>query len=203
MELLVATLVSLFSVVDPIGAVPLFIALTPGASPADRSRTALLASLYFLGIMIAFFFAGVYILSFFAISVHAMRIAGGIVLLFSGFSLMSEQMGKPAPVADEAPRDIAFTPLAMPILSGPGAISLLITQYTAHPAWTDKAWILVAIVATALLVYLTLRLGTQLFRFFGQGGLTAITRIMGFLVIAIGVQFTVTGIVGLVDSLHQ
>ena len=208
MELLLATLVSLFSIVDPIGAVPIFMALTPDATPAQRARISLEASLYFLGIMLAFFLAGVYILSFFGISVHAMRIAGGFVMLFSGFSLMSDHTGKAPSYEQDAqeegrnPRDIAFAPLCMPVLSGPGAISLLITQYMAHPNWTDKGWILIAIVACAALVFLTLRLGPNLFRFFGKGGLTAITRIMGFLVIAIGVEFTVSGIVGLVDSLH-
>jgi len=207
MELLLATLISLFSVVDPIGAVPIFIALTPEATSAQRARIAMLASLYFLGIMLAFFLAGVYILSFFGISVHAMRISGGLVMLFSGFSLMGDQVGKKADyggdqVAAPNPHDIAFAPLTMPILSGPGAISLLITQYMAHPHWSDKSWILLAILACAGLVYFTLRLGPGLFRFFGADGLSAITRIMGCLVIAIGVEFTVSGIVGLVDSLH-
>ena len=93
--------------------------------------------------------------------------------------------------------DVAFSPMAMPMLSGPGSISYLITQYSQHPDWGQRAMIVAAIVAVAFL-----RVAPFLFRVFGTGGLNAIARIMGFIVIAIGVQFIVDGLVHLVQEMN-
>lgn len=204
MELFLGALFSLFSIVDPPGALPVYVSLTDGMSSKDRSRLALHTSLYFLLILVAFFLAGTYILGFFGLSVYAMRIAGGMVLLSTGFGLMSGNFAKhrgynETVKANAASRsEIAFTPMAMPLLSGPGSISYLITQFKQHPEWSERIAILAAIVAMGVLVYLTLRAAPLLFRIFGTGGLNAIARIMGFLVVAIGVQFIVDGLVHLV-----
>jgi multiple antibiotic resistance protein len=103
--------------------------------------------------------------------------------------------------AQENKQDVAFSPMAMPMLSGPGSISYLITQYNHHPAWGERAYIIAAIVAVAVLVWGCLRIAPLLFKFFGAGGLNAIARIMGFIVISIGVQFIVDGLVHLVGEL--
>lgn len=205
MEFFLGTLFSLFSIVDPPGAVPVYVALTDGMGAKERNRLALHTSFYFLLILVAFFLAGTYILSFFGLSVHAMRIAGGMVLLGTGYGLMSGNFAthrgyNDSVAADSKSRsEIAFTPMAMPLLSGPGSISYLITQFKQHPDWSERIWILAAIVAMGVLVYLTLRSAPLLFKIFGAGGLSAIARIMGFLVIAIGVQFVVDGVVHLVQ----
>ncbi len=208
MEFFLATLFSLFSIVDPPGAVPVYISLTDGMENKQRNRLALHTSFYFLLILVGFFLAGTYILSFFGLSIHSMRIAGGLVLLGTGFSLMSSNFAKRRGYNDDVAadsqsrREIAFTPMAMPLLSGPGSISYLITQFKQHPDWSERVWILAAILAMGLLVYLTLRAAPFLFKVFGAGGLSAIARIMGFLVIAIGVQFIVDGMVHLVGTIE-
>jgi multiple antibiotic resistance protein len=92
--------------------------------------------------------------------------------------------------------------MAMPMLSGPGSISYLITQYNQHPIWADRWQIIAAIVAVAVLVWGCLRIAPFLFKVFGVGGLNAIARIMGFIVIAIGVQFIVDGLVHLVGEMR-
>ena len=89
MEFFLATLFSLFSIVDPPGAIPVYVALTRDRPKPERDKIALHTSLYFLLILVSFFLAGSYILSFFGLTVHALRIAGGMALLMSGFSLMS------------------------------------------------------------------------------------------------------------------
>lgn len=208
MEIFLGTLFSLFSIVDPPGAVPVYVALTEGMEKKERNRLALHTSFYFLMILVAFFLAGTYILGFFGLSVHAMRIAGGMVLLGTGYGLMNGKFtahrGYSESVAanSKSRSEIAFTPMAMPLLSGPGAISYLITQFKQHTAWGERAWILAAIVSMGVLVYLILRSAPLLFKIFGEGGLSAIARIMGFLVIAIGVQFFVDGVVHLVEILR-
>lgn len=209
MDFFFATLFSLFSIVDPPGAIPVYVALTSDRPRAERNKIALQTSLYFLIILFCFFIAGNYILSFFGLTIHALRIAGGMTLLISGFGLLSGKFAKRRGYdkevekqAHENKQDIAFSPMAMPMLSGPGSISYLITQYNQHPLWADRWQIGAAIVAVAVLVWGCLRIAPLLFKFFGAGGLNAIARIMGFIVISIGVQFIVDGLVHLVGELR-
>ncbi len=207
MEFFFATLFSLFSIVDPPGAIPVYVALTSDRPKDERDRIALQTSLYFLLILVSFFFAGSYILSFFGLTIHALRIAGGMALLISGFGLMSgnfaRRRGYDKHVEKHAQEqtDIAFSPMAMPMLSGPGSISYLITQFNQHPGWNERLLIMAAIVAVAVLIWALLRIAPFLFRVFGAGGLNAIARIMGFIVVAIAVQFMVDGVVHLIAEI--
>lgn len=208
MEFFFATLFSLFSIVDPPGAIPVYVALTSERSKAERNKIAWQTSLYFLLILTSFFLAGTYILGFFGITLHAMRIAGGMALLLNGFALMSGKFSKKSDYKQEVKKpqedttDISFSPMAMPMLSGPGSISYLITQYNQHNSWAERGLIVGAIVACTGLVYLCLRSAPLLFRVIGAGGLNSIARIMGFIVIAIGVQFIVDGMVHLIQEIR-
>lgn len=203
-ELFVAVLASLFTVVNPLGAVPVFLAMTPTASQPERRRTAFYTGIYFTLILLSFFFGGTMILSFFGISISAMRIAGGLVILLSGYGLLSgnfaENRAISTRVKEEAIRkdDISFSPLAMPLLSGPGSISLLISLYAEHPEVMQKAVISSVILVMGGIVYLILLFAPFLNRILGEAGLRAMTRIMGFIVMAIGVQYVIGGIVHLV-----
>jgi multiple antibiotic resistance protein len=209
MDFFFATLFSLFSIVDPPGAIPVYVALTSDRPRPERNKIALQTSFYFLVILFCFFIAGNYILSFFGLTIHALRIAGGMTLLISGFSLLSGRIAKRRGYDKdleketmEHKQDIAFSPMAMPMLSGPGSISYLITQYNQHTAWAERWQIIAAIVAVAVLVWGCLRIAPFLFKVFGAGGLNAIARIMGFIVISIGVQFIVDGLVHLVGEMR-
>jgi len=207
LELTVAVLASLFSVVNPLGAVPVFLALTPDQSPGERNKTSWHTSLYFVLISLSFFFAGSLILSFFGISINAMRIAGGLVILASGYSLLSGKVAESRAV-DNTVRaealekdDISFSPMAMPLLSGPGSISLLISMYTEHEAWPSRFIIAGVVIIMGLLVYLILNSAPYLYRLLGVAGLRALTRIMGFIVMAIGVQYIISGVVRQVTNM--
>jgi multiple antibiotic resistance protein len=203
MDFFIATLFSLFSIVDPPGAIPVYVALTGDRPLEERNRIALKTSVYFMFILLSFFLAGNYILSFF----HSLRIAGGIALLISGFGLMSgnfaKRRGYDKKVEAQAPErnDIAFSPMAMPMLSGPGSISFLITKFNENPGINERLIIAASIVAVTVLVWGCLRIAPFLFRVFGPGGLNAIARIMGFIVIAIGAQFIIDGVVHLVQTM--
>ncbi len=207
LELFIAVLASLFSVVNPIGVVPVFLSMTSNYSIPARNRTVLSTSIYFIAILLVFFFAGTYILSFFGISVNAMRIAGGLVILNSGYELLSkkpeESRGVSPEVTEEAlhKHDISFSPLAMPLLSGPGSISLLIALNAQNRNWENQLVIALVIVLMGLLVFLILRSAPYLNRVLGVAGMRALSRIMGFIVMAIAVQYIISGIVALVDSL--
>ncbi len=206
MALFFAVLASLFSVVNPLGAVPVFLAMTPGYSNLERRKIALHTSIYFVLILLSFFLAGTAILGFFGISLDAMRIAGGLVILSSGYALLNgkfEQKRVPDKVKKEAlqKEDISFSPMAMPLLAGPGSISLLIALFAENELWTERGLIMGVILTTGLIVFGILALAPSLFKILGQGGLRAISRIMGFLVMAIAIQYIIMGIVSLVETL--
>ncbi|MCI5084106.1 MAG: MarC family NAAT transporter [Saprospiraceae bacterium] len=207
LDLFVATLAALFSVVNPFGAVPVFLAMTPHYTVAERNKTAFQTSLYFVLILLSFFLAGTAILSFFGISINAMRIAGGMIILSSGFALLSGKFAESRAinqkVKEEAlqKEDISFSPMAMPMLSGPGSISLLIGLFAEHPDWESRGMIGFVVIALGAIVYAILRSSPYLFKLLGVSGIKAMSRIMGFLVMAIGVQYVISGIVNLVKVL--
>ncbi len=207
LELSLAVLASLFSLVNPMGAVPVFLAMTPHHNKAERNHTALHTSIYFVMILLAFFFAGSLILSFFGISLNAMRIAGGLVILSSGYSLLNGKFAEGRAISKKVKEealvkhDISFSPLAMPMLSGPGSISYLIGVFAENPSVEAKAAVTGVIILTGMGVYLILRFAPYLYKLLGEAGLKALTRIMGFLVMAIGIQYVMTGVVDLVKVL--
>jgi multiple antibiotic resistance protein len=184
------------------------VALTSGRTKAERNKIAWQTSLYFLLILTSFFLAGTWILSFFGLTIHAMRIAGGMALLLNGFALMSGNFSKKSDYEESLPKpesntsDISFSPMAMPMLSGPGSISYLITMYNQHSDLMQRVTIVASIVACTVLVYICLRVAPFLVRVIGPGGLNSIARIMGFIVIAIGVQFIVDGMVHLIQEIR-
>ncbi|MFK8056755.1 MAG: MarC family NAAT transporter [Saprospiraceae bacterium] len=206
LEFYIAVLASLFSVVNPIGAIPVFLALTPTHTKEERRTTAVKTAVYFALLLIAFFLAGTVILTFFGISLSAMRIAGGLVILASGYGLlygkMADSRAVSVPVKNEAmeKEDISFSPMAMPMLSGPGSISLLIGYFDEY-AELEQRLIVIGVIATlALIVYLILLSSPALFKLLGLGGLQALTRIMGFIVMAIGVQYIILGVIQLANE---
>ena len=135
MELFIYLFAALFSVLNPIGTVPIFVGLTQDDDKNERSRISLWTAIDVFIILIISYFVGQYVLTFFGISLDALRIAGGLVIVSSGFSLLSGQLKKKRGInksveTDMQKRnDIALTPLAMPMLAGPGSISLLIAFY--------------------------------------------------------------------------
>jgi multiple antibiotic resistance protein len=204
MELFIAVLAKLFSVVNPLGAVPLFLALTTNYNRQERRKTILYTSIYFTLILLAFFFGGSYILGFFGLNINALRIAGGLVILNSGFSLLNDQFAQNRGLNDEIQEeamtksDISFSPLAMPMLSGPGSISLLIALFSEHNDWPSR-WIITAVIfVTGIIVFAILIAAPYLRRVLGVAGLKAGARIMGFIVMAIGVQSIILGVEALV-----
>ena len=207
LSLFLATLGSLFSVVNPFGAVPMYLTLTTEYTPHERSATARRTALYFMCILVAFFFAGTLILDFFGISLNSLRIAGGLIIVNSGYGLLNskfEERRIDKKMKEEAQdkEDISFTPMAMPLLSGPGSISLLIGLYAAQETWDRRVLIVAVIMTMAVLVFVTLRFAPLLFRLLGRAGLAALSRIMGFLVMGIGIQMLIYGLIALAKEIY-
>lgn len=206
LALFFSTLAALFSVVNPLGALPLYLSLTSDMPRQQRRNTALQTSFYVLMISVTFFLAGTYILDFFGISLNALRIAGGLVIMNSGYGLLNGEFRERrvnADIEEEAANkdDITFTPMAMPMLSGPGSISLLIGMAAEYAGYGERMVILGAVGAMSTIILGILLFSPVLFRFLGVAGLKALSRIMGFLVMSIGIEILLRGTVSLVRSL--
>jgi multiple antibiotic resistance protein len=206
--LLIAVLAKLFSIVNPFGTVPMYLTMTAHFNVQERKRLVLSTSIYFVCILLVFFWAGAYILSFFGLSINALRIAGGLVILNSAFALQNDKFAENRGVDESVQQrameshDIAFSPLAMPMLSGPGSISLLIGFFAEYEKLDERMVISGVIITMGVIVYLVLRSAPLLYKVLGVSGLKAGSRIMSFITMAIGVQFIITGIVALVNSVN-
>jgi len=204
MELFIYIFAALFSVLNPIGTVPIFVGLTQHDDQKERSRISLWTAIDVFLILIISYFIGQYVLSFFGISIDALRIAGGIIIVNSGFSLLSGKFSKKRGINKEVEsdvqkrNDIALTPLAIPMLAGPGSISLLIAFYQEHHQTKEIIIAVLAILGVALSIYIILRSAHYLAKILGASGIVAISRIVGFIVIAIGIQYIVSSIVSII-----
>lgn len=206
MDLFIYLFVALFSVLNPIGTVPIFVGLTQGDSKQECSRISLWTSINVFLILIISFFIGKYVLSFFGISIDSLRIAGGLIIVSSGFSLLSGKFNKKRGInkkieTDAQKRnDIALTPLAIPMLAGPGSISLLIAFYQEHHATNELIIASLAILAIAIAIFIILRSAHYLAQILGASGIVAISRIIGFIVVAIGIQYIVSALINIIKS---
>ncbi|MFY8213512.1 MAG: MarC family NAAT transporter [Flavobacterium sp.] len=207
MELFIYLFFALFSVLNPIGTIPIFVGLTQDYTQKERARVSLKTSINVCVILLISFFVGQYVLSFFGITITALRIAGGIIIASSGFSLLNGQfnknkgINKKVEVEIQNRNDIALTPLAMPMLAGPGSISLLIAFYQEHHAPDEMIISSIAIVVVAASIYFVLRSAHYLANFLGSSGIVAISRIIGFLTIAIGIQYIISSVLSIIRGI--
>lgn len=206
MDLFIYIFAAVFSVLNPLGAIPVFVGLTQDDSQKERSRISVWTAINVFLILIISFFIGEYLLKFFGISMDALRIAGGLIIVNSGYSLLSgnfpKRRGVNKKVADDAQNrnDIALTPLAMPLLAGPGSMSLLIAFYQDYPDYMDKGIVIGAVLAVCLFIFLILRSAHYLSKLLGASGIVSISRIMGFIVIALGIQYISVGITNILQT---
>ena len=191
-----ATFLALFPIVDPFGGVPVFFTMTSGWSDQDRRRTACKTGMWVFIILVTFLFFGRFVLHFFGISLPVLKIAGGLIVANSAWAMVTSTARiSPAEVHEaEEKDDISLTPLAMPLMSGPGAIGVVM----ALAAHVDNAaayiGMVIGIFAVAVSVSLFFALGGPLVRRLGPSAVGAINKIFGFLILAIAVQLVWNGI---------
>ncbi|WP_161597532.1 MarC family protein [Fluviispira multicolorata] len=191
------TFVSVFVMVDPFAAIPVYLLLTERFTPADVKKTRRKSILVASAILLTFAITGMGVLNFFGISISALRIAGGILLLkFALEHLKGDSEKIRGDEEDESltKDDISIVPLAMPLLAGPGAISTIVVQSTRGQNWIDFILLLIAIVLVMWVTSLTLKSSQYLFRLLGKTGLNLMGKIMGILIAAIAVEFMITGL---------
>lgn len=198
----IGSFISLFSIVDPLLAVPVFVSLTEKYSPKKRIDIAEKTSFYVLGILLVFFIAGGLILKFFGISIEGVRIAGGLMIIGTAIEMLqkNERLLPAEKEESEEKDDIGFSPLAMPILSGPGSIAVIIGMTTDAKGFDHYLVIFLVIFLVALSCYIFLRLAHFISGHMGATAMRSFNRIMGFILLCIGVQYIVNGVMPLLRS---
>lgn len=193
---------SILFLVDPFAALPTFLAITDGADPARRRRTALKGAFTCFVVLTSFALAGEAIFRAFGITLPAFEIAGGIILLMIGLDML-EAKRSPTQEAQGETEDAArkeeagIVPLGVPMLAGPGAItSVMVLVGQVERPW-QMAAILIAILITALVCYLVLGNSDKVVRLLGETGIRILVRIMGLLLVALAAQYFVNGLTDL------
>ncbi|SFN81486.1 multiple antibiotic resistance protein [Bizionia echini] len=209
MDLFLISFGALFSIMNPLGTVPVFVSLTQENTKRERAITAFWTALNVFIILLLSFFAGQYILSFFGISLNALKIAGGLIIASSGFALLTGKFKEHKGMKrDKVQKDIhsreaiSLTPLAIPMLAGPGTISLLITFNQEYQSTIQIGVILMAMLVTTISIYLILKSSHFIVNFLGASGINALSRVIGFIVIAIGVEYIISSVVAIIEGLQ-
>jgi multiple antibiotic resistance protein len=203
---------ALFSVVNPIGAALIFDSVTGGRPRADKQHMAFQVALYSLMVLLASLWLGGYILNFFGVSLSALRIAGGLVVAVRAWTLLMQpevheerkaNAAEPAQHAD----DIAFFPLTMPLTTGPGTIAVAVALSSQRPAsgfgtLSFFGGISAAALSIAVVIWLCYRWSDRVTALLGASGARVMSRLVAFLLLCVGVQIIVTGVVGVADLLQ-
>jgi multiple antibiotic resistance protein len=200
LETIALTVSALLPITNPFSTAPLFASLTAAFPKEKQRQQAFLACVYALGILITFLVLGAAIVDFFGISVAGIRVAGGLIISTVGFRMLFPAPPAVASGAAEPQQEIAFTPIAMPSLAGPGSIAVVMGAAAQIQSIRPEDWqliyvaVIVGMVLTLAICFVVLRAASEMVRFLGPSGLDAMTRIFGFLLICIGMQFLLTGI---------
>ena len=198
LTLIGGTFAALLPIANPFSTAPVFVAVTQRMNQLRRQNQARTACIYMAVVLLVSLLAGALILEFFGISLPALRIAGGLVIARIGFGMLNPQPQENLPAEQQREAldmdDIAFTPIAMPMLSGPGSIAVTISMATSVDRPIDYAAVAIGILIVAFFSWLILRSSTRIVDFLGSTGVTVLTRLMGLLLVCIGIQFIATGV---------
>lgn len=186
---------------NPFFSVVLFLSLTKNMSVAERNIIAGKASLYVLLIMLIVYYSGQLIMHSFGISIPGLRISGGLIVALFGFRLLfpAAEKGGKSDTGGASNTDIAFIPLAMPGTAGPGTMAVIISYASTlkHDMMFSDLSIALApplvFIFTSLLIWICLRGSGKIMKVLGQGGINAISQLMGFILISMGIQFIING----------
>lgn len=199
-------LLGLTTIANPVTSATVLLALTAHYPEAERNRQVFRAAIYVAIVLLVSFYAGSVVMRLFGISIPGLRLAGGLIVSYIGFGMLFPPDRTREPGAQVAPsdamptmplRDISFVPLTMPCTTGPGTIAFIISAASTIPTRSYSYSVHLAVITVAVLFTLEfwacLRGATTILRWLGQGGVDALSRVMGFLLVCIGVQFAING----------
>ncbi|EIU7556576.1 MarC family NAAT transporter [Providencia rettgeri] len=198
-------LVVLLPLSNPLTTVALFLGLSGGMTIEARKKTIKMTPVYVFFIMLASWYSGQAIMNTFGVTIPGLRIAGGFIVAYIGFRMLFPIAENSSNVeggkAVDNTSSIAFVPLAMPSTAGPGTIAMIIsmassviTNESAYPHWVVIVAPPLVFLIFSVILWASLKSSNLIMKFFGKSGIDAISRLMGFLLVCMGVQFIITGI---------
>ena len=188
-SVLIKTFVAVFVLVDALGNVPILLVLTQGMEPEQRHNIVDRAIIIATGVLLGFAFAGQLVLQYLDISMGSLRVAGGLLLLIIALRMLEGEMDTPV---IEQGRNIAISPLALPLLAGPGTLTTVMLLMSESP--TAHLSVLVGIVSAMIVSWLIVRLAGRIDALIGPEGALIITKLLGFLMAALAVEIGSAGI---------
>ena len=192
----------LYSLANPVGVIPIYLALAAPLTRAQRIRVVTIAAIAVATLLAVSALAGAQILAVFNIGLDDFRIAGGLLALFIAFEMFQARYGGVMQTSEERSEaelelhGVAITPLAFPLLVGPAEMSIVITLATERSTWAEKGALVAVAITVALLIGLTLLCATPIRKIIGKTGINVATRVMALFVAAVGVNFIMTGLRG-------
>ena len=199
-------LIGLIAIVNPIGAIPIFISLTSNLDTSERSAISRTVVYSVLIILLLSLVLGEWILKFFGISMSSFRVAGGILILLMAISMMHAKTSGAKRTAEEKEESenkdsIAVVPLAIPLLAGPGAISTVILYTHKTSSIMHYFFVGLVVVCTTIILFLAFKSVPYISKYMSQTGINVFTRIMGLILAAIAIEFIANGVIGLFPTL--
>lgn len=183
---------SFFTLINPFGTMPIFMTMTSELNIEQRTRTAKKASITSFITIVIFAFLGQFLFNFFGISVNSFRIVGGVIFFLMGMDMLQARLGK-VKVKDSEVKsyvdDISITPLAIPMICGPGALTNAIVMMEDANSFEKKIVLIVTISMVMLLTYIILYSSSKIIKVLGQTGINVMMRLMGLIVMVIAVEF--------------
>lgn len=200
------SLTSFFTLINPLGTMPVFMSMTADLSAEERNHTAKKASIVSLFTIIAFALTGQLLFRFFGISVNSFRVVGGVIFFIMGMDMLKARLGQ-VKIKDEEVKkyitDISITPLAIPMICGPGAITNAIVLMEDATTFMHKVILITSIMLIMALTYLILYSSSKLMKFLGETGVNVMMRIMGLIVMVIAVEFFFSGLKPIILDIIQ
>lgn len=199
--------IALLAIVDPVASIPMFLSLTEGYTTAERRRIARVVAITVFCVLAVAALIGTQVLRFFGISIPSFLIAGGILLLLMAIAMLQARESGIRQTPDEAEEAaekdaVAVVPLAIPLLAGPGAISTMIIATHQWQGVTGHLTLLMPSAVIAIAVWITFAAAARISKNLGKTGMNIITRVMGLIIAAIGVEYIYRGLVELFPKLQ-
>lgn len=195
---------SLFSMVNPLGVIPVFTTLTTGMNSKQAATIALKATSTALIVLLLFTFGGNFIFDIFNISINGLRVVGGILFFLSGYDMLRGKLTRIKSEGEEfveAAKDFAITPLGVPMITGPGVITISIVMMNDAPDITHKSLLITAIFIVMGLTHIILLSSRKIIAFLGESGNKVLTRIMGLIVMVIAVELFFRGLKPIIQDI--
>ncbi len=197
LEFAIMAFTSLFTMMNPLGIIPIYITLTGDLDPKEAKKVAYKAVLTGLLILVLFALMGKFIFDFFAITIHSLRVVGGIIFFIAGYDMLQARINRTRSNDDEVieeSKDVSISPLGIPLIAGPGAITVSIVLFNDATNISLKITLFAIIFLLMGIMLAALLGGRQVMKFLGDNGNKVLMRIMGLIVMVIAVEFLFSGL---------